>query len=126
MGVNADAGGRVELFGPVDRAAEWQTGEERLKDWAEAGDVSGLVDGRIDEVSVEDEYPLHWEVVEEEEDTKEGGRLGDEYWEQGLTEGGVDDIDDAVTGSRGSAAGWLDVGISVICVSSVLFGILLH
>lgn len=56
MGVNAEAGGRVDALRPdvgsVDCANEWETGEKRVEDWETVGEVSGLVDGQMDEQSV--------------------------------------------------------------------------
>ena len=53
------------------------------------GEVSGLVDGQMDEKSVvEEDLPAAWAV--EEEETKEGGRVEEEWAADGLTEGGVE------------------------------------
>lgn len=43
----------------------------------------------MDEASVEDEWPA--DCAAEEEDTKDGGRVEEEYAEDGLTERGVDE-----------------------------------
>lgn len=51
--------------------------------------MSGLVDGRMDEVSVEDDRPADWAA--QEEDTKEEGRVEEEDAGDGLIEGGVDE-----------------------------------
>lgn len=117
MGVNAEAGGRVEMF----RAGR-QTGEEGVEDWAAVGEVRGLVDGRMDEVSVGEDWPADW-TEEEEEDTKEGGRVEEGCARDGLIAGGVDE---AMTRGWWSGDSWLGEVISVNCVSSVLFGTLLY
>lgn len=53
------------------------------------GEVSGLVDGRMDEESVEDDWLA--DGAAEVEDMKEGGRVLEEYAEDGLKEEGVDE-----------------------------------
>lgn len=55
MGVKTEAGGRAEAS-TAHCAAERQAGGGRVEAWATAGEVSGLVDGRIDEESVEDDW----------------------------------------------------------------------
>lgn len=53
------------------------------------GEVRGLVEGRMDEESVEDEWPGDWAA--EEGDANEEGRVEEEgYGQDGLTEGGMD------------------------------------
>lgn len=125
MGVNAEAGGRADVFGAevrsVDCATGWETGEERVEDWAAVGEVSGLVDGRMDEVSVEDDWHADWAA--EEEDAKEGGRVVEEYAGDVLIAG---EVDEAMTWGWRSGDRWLGDVMSVSCVSSVLFGILLY
>ena len=62
IGVNAEAGGRVEDLGVelvnADCAAEWETAEVRVKDWVAAGEVRGLVDGQIDDESVDADWAV--------------------------------------------------------------------
>lgn len=129
MGVNAELVGRVMVLRAdevgemesVDFAAEWGIVEERVEVWAAVGEVRGLVDGQMDEASVEDDWQADWAV--EEEDTKEGGRVEEQCAEDWLIEGGEDE---GMT-RRGRTGGrWLGELFSVISVSSVLFGILLY
>lgn len=128
MGVNAEALARVVALRAdeavevesVDFADEWEIVEERVEDWAAVGEVRGLVDGRMDEASVEDDWQADWAV--EEEDTKEGGRVEEECAEDWLIEGREDE--EMTRGGRWGDR-WLGEIFSVICVSSVLFGILL-
>lgn len=114
IGVKAEVGGRGEVFGvnsvSADVTADWETGEERVKGWAAPGEVSGLLDGRMDEESVADDWATHWE---EEDDTKEGGRVAEDCAEDEATVGRSNDC-------------WLGEASSVICVSSVLRGIWLE
>lgn len=70
----------------VDWAAEWEVGEERVEDSAAEGEVSGLVDGRMEEASVEAECSPEWAA--EEGDAKEGGRVEEEYGTDGVLERG--------------------------------------
>lgn len=75
----------------------------------------------MDEASVEDDWQADWAA--EEEETKEGGRVEEECTEDGLIEGGEDE---GMARCGRSGDRWLGEVISVICVSSVLFGILLY
>lgn len=105
MGVNAEAGQSVEEVGGVDCATEWDCVEQ----WAVVGEVSGWEDGQMDEGRAADDFSADWarEVGE--------GRVEAE----GAEDGGVD-------GGWWSGETWLEGVISVSCVSSVLFGILLN
>lgn len=123
MGVNAEAGVRVGEFGDkplswTDFAAESVMGEERIEDWGAPGEVSGLVEGRMDEESVEDDWAAHWV---EEDDAKEGGRVAEEYVEEHVELG----VEEATVRVWWMSDSWLEDVISVLCVSSVLCGILL-
>lgn len=51
------------------------------------GEVSGLVDGRMGEASVQADWLA--DIAAEEEDTKEGERVVEEYAKDGALEGGV-------------------------------------
>lgn len=51
------------------------------------GEVSGLVDGRMDEATVQADWLA--DIAAEEEDAKEGGRVVEEYAKDGVLEGGV-------------------------------------
>lgn len=63
MGVNAEAGGREEGSGvrsvSAETTADRETGEERVKARASPGEASGLLDGRMDEESVADDWATH-------------------------------------------------------------------
>lgn len=41
----------------MECAGEREAEEDRVEDWAAVGEVRGLVDGRMDEASVEDDWP---------------------------------------------------------------------
>lgn len=113
IGVNADDGGRVVVWGVelvnADCASEREAVEGRVNDWATS-------QGWMEDGGVEEDCGAQWE--EEEAELKEGGRVEEEYAEGQLAEVEVDEAtwvwsDDC----------WLE---EVICVSSVLWGILLH
>lgn len=124
MGANAEEGGRVEVLwaeaSTVDCAGERETEEESVEDWAAVGEVSGFVDGRMDEASVEEDWPVDWEA--EEEDTEEEGRVVWQYTEDWLLERRVAE---ALISGWWSGDRWLGEVSSVSCVSSVVCGILL-
>lgn len=54
------------------------------------GEVSGLVDGRMDEARVEDHWAADGEV--EEDIVKEAGSVVEEYTEGGLEEGRLAEV----------------------------------
>lgn len=68
----------------MDCAGERETEEESVEDWAAVGEVSGFVDGRMDEASVEEDWPVDREA--EEEDTEEEGRVVGQNTEDWLLE----------------------------------------
>lgn len=107
MGVNAEAEALWADVGSVDCAEEWETGDKMDEVWATEGEVSGLVEGQMDEPRVWDDGPDDWAA--EEEDTREGGRVEEEYAEDGVVEA--------------RTRPWWSADSSVISVSSVLFGI---
>lgn len=109
MGVNADPGGRVEVFGSGESNLDCAAEKDREEEWAAVGEVRGLVEGRMEEESVAEDWLADWAA--EGEDMKEVGRVAEECEEAGGT---------ARSGER-----WLGEVFSVSCVSSVLCGILL-